>query len=105
MRVPKRIREEYEKLLKDVGEAKFYEHVLESGFSIKRHITMPEVKMLEQSNDFFSLYRTTGNNNYFRIGIILRRVAHKLYRDSFYADPKRPVDRRFLNIVKCDGYN
>jgi hypothetical protein len=100
MRVTKRIREEYETLLKDVGEARFYSHVFGNGVLARRHFERPENMMLDQSDAFFALFRTTGNRNYFTIGRILRRAAHKLYRDSRRHKPNYPESKCFMDIVK-----
>jgi hypothetical protein len=100
MRVTKRIREEYETLLKDVGEARFYSHVFGTGVLALRHFEHPENMMLDQSEAFFVLFRTTGNRNYFTIGRILRRAAHRLYRDGKRKNPEYPTNARFLASVK-----
>jgi hypothetical protein len=100
MRVTIRIRDEYEKLLKDVGEIKFFKHILGTGNIARRHFDYPEIMMLDQSEAFFALFRTTGNNNYFTIGRLLRRAAHKLYRDSKKKVPNYPVNKKFLDIVR-----
>jgi hypothetical protein len=99
MRVTKRIREEYEALLKDVGEAKFFSHVVVTGVLARTHFEYPENMMLDQAEAFFILYRTTGNRSYFTIGRLLRRAAHKIYRDSKRKNPDYPVNKRFLDSV------
>lgn len=101
MKVTKRIREEYEKLLSDVGEARFYSHVFGTGILARRHFDYPENMMLDQSEAFFALFRTTGNYNYFVIGRVLRRAAHKLYRDSRRKNQNYPANKRFLDVVRC----
>lgn len=100
MRVTKRIREEYESLLHNSGEDKFYRHVFGTGILARRHFDRPENMMLDQSEAFFALFRNTGNNNYFIIGKILRRVAHRLYRDIRRSIPEYPADNRFIDSVK-----
>ena len=100
MKVTKRVREEYETYLKDVGEDRFFIHLFENGISARKHYEYPEVTMLEQSEAFFSLFRTTGDSNYFVIGKILRRCAHRLYRDGKRRNPKYPVNKRFLDLIK-----
>jgi len=99
MRVTKRIRDEYETLLKDVGNSGFYSHILGTAVLARKHYEYPENTMLDQSESFFSFFRSTGNDNYFSIGIILRRVAHKLYRDSRRKNPEYPKNKRFLDII------
>jgi hypothetical protein len=100
MRVSVRIREEYETLLKDVGERRFYSHVIGTGVLARRHFEYPENMILDQSDAFFALYRSTGNRNFFNIGRILRRAAHKLYLQGCKKDPNYPVNARFLRIVR-----
>jgi hypothetical protein len=99
MRVDSKITKEYEALLRSVGEQAFYNRVLGSGVLSKRHAVHPEIVMLDQAQEFFALYRRTGNENYFTIGRILRRASHTLYRE-FHRECKYPVNGRFLNIVK-----
>ena len=99
MRVTKRIRDDYEALLKDVGEAKFFSHVVVTGVLSRSHFEFPENMMLDQSEAFFILFRTTGNQNYFIIGRLLRRAAHKIYRDSRKRSFEYPINKRFLDIV------
>ena len=100
MRVTKRIQEEYEKLLRDVGEGGFYDHILGTAVLARKHYDHPENTMMEQGEAFFCLFRTTGNENFFTIGKILRRAAHKLYRDSRNKDADYPANKRFLDIIK-----
>ena len=99
MRIDSKITKQYEALLRSVGEQTFYQRVLGSGVLSKRHDLHPEIVMLDQAEDFFALYRRTGNENYFTIGRILRRASHTLYRE-FHQKRGYPSNARFLNIVK-----
>jgi hypothetical protein len=99
MRISPRIKDEYEILLKEEGADRFYFHILNNGFVAKYNHKNPEVMMLNQSDSFFSLFRTTGNINFFTIGVLLRKAAHKLYRD-FRRKKTAPINRRFLQIVE-----
>lgn len=100
MRVTKRLRIEYEEFLKQRGEAGFYRHVLGTGLVSKYEIEQPEVMMMDQADAFFSLSLSTGKGEYFVIGKILRRAAHKLYRAFKRSDSQYPTNARFLNVVK-----
>jgi hypothetical protein len=100
VRVTKRIQTEYETLLRDVGEDRFYQHVFENGVSSRKHYDHPEIIMLEQSESCFCVFWTTGDHNYFTIGKILRRCSHKLYRDGKKKNPEYPVNKKFLDLVK-----
>jgi hypothetical protein len=99
MRVDSKISKQYEALLKSVGEQNFYNRVLGSGVLSKRDAVHPEIVMLDQAEEFFALYRRTGNENYFTIGRVLRRASHTLYRE-FHREHGFPNNARFLNIVK-----
>lgn len=99
MGIPRSIREEYEKLLIDVGEDRFFKHILSTGILAGSHFDCPEIIMLDQAESFFSLFRTTGNTNYFTIGRLLRRISHKLYREN-HKKNSQPMNKRFLNSVK-----
>ena len=69
------------------------------GLGVKRSVQVqnPEVEMLDLSESFFTLYRRTGEEKYFKLGRILRRAAHRLYRE-FLRDKRS--NGRFLNLVK-----
>jgi hypothetical protein len=100
MKITRRIREEYETLLKKIGERRFFKHVLNYGHLAKKHVKHPENIMLDHSDAFFALFRSTGNVSYFMIGKILRRAAHKLYRHSREKDKDYPINTKFLDIVR-----
>ncbi|NJO18373.1 MAG: hypothetical protein HC877_22365 [Thioploca sp.] len=100
MRINKRIRVEYETLLKQVGEEKFCSHIVDSGLIAKKEYENPEIIMLDQSEAFFALFRTTGNDIYFTIAKLLRKAAHKLYRILRKKDKNHPKNKRFIQIVK-----
>lgn len=99
MQLTTKIRDEYEALFKSIGADGFFKHVLGVGSSARKHLDYPEITMLDQAESFFALYRSTGNCNYFAIGKILRRVAHKLYRDGRKKIEKYPSNRRFLSVI------
>jgi hypothetical protein len=98
MHVVPRLQEEYETFLIRYGEDKLYEFLLKSGSLAKAHFEHPELMMIDQSLGFFSLFRKTGNQNYFTIGRVLRRVSHKIYRENKKAG-LTPVNNKFLNLV------
>ena len=99
-RVTNRVRDEYEQILLKQGEEKVYRHALGSGaINVENH-QFPEIVILNQAEAFFSLYRQTGNQNYFIIGKALRRAAHKLYRQLIKSYEDYPVNMRFLNVIR-----
>lgn len=96
-KVTKRIKDQYENVLDSEGEDQFYRFVL--GHATLNIRNRAEVVILDQSDSFFSLSRSTGNIKYFTIGKILRRAAHKLYREARRRTPDYPINNKFLNIV------
>ena len=100
MRITRKIKQDYETLLKNVGELKFYRRVLGSCIISAHENEHPEIMMLDQAEDFFALYRRTGNDNYFTIGKILRRASHTLYREFHRSTDEFPRNARFLNVIK-----
>jgi hypothetical protein len=99
MRIVQKIKNEYEKLLISKGEEYFYKYAIGCGFMDRSKNDQSEILMLDKADAFFVLFRQTGNNNYFIIGKVLRRAAHRLYRDRLRSNIDA-VNVRFLNIVK-----
>ncbi len=100
-RITNRLRDEYEAILKQDGEDKVYRHALgTSAINIARY-QFPEIVLLDQSEGFFSLFRQTGNDNYFIIGRALRKAAHKLYRQLRRTNSNYPENMRFLDLIRC----
>ena len=105
MGTPKKISDtlasEYIELLQKVGEEGLYKRtlgVLDAGSKIEN----PDLEVLEFSEAFFSKYRATGEEAYFIIGKILRKAAHKIYRQLLEKDKAKKINTKFLNLVKND---
>lgn len=96
MRLTKPIRDEYVKLLESKGQGEFLKFVLKASFDAQ---ISPHAILLEQSDQFFSLFRSSGLDKYFTIGILLRRAAHFIYRKYLKKYPKGPKDKRFLQAL------
>lgn len=99
LRVTKRTIEQYESLLAS-GQEKLYRHVLGSSIVNKNQCEYPELMVLDHSDAFFALHRRTGEKKHFVIGKILRKAAHKLYREFRRMNSEYPTNMRFLNVVK-----
>lgn len=70
-----------------IDKDKFYRDLLVDAFNKLIFISKgdfrgmtPEIEYLEQYNQFIILYRRDGDEGYFEIAKIFRRVAHKVYR-------------------------
>ncbi len=99
-RVSKKVQEEYEDRLAEKGSTDFYRHIIGSAIINIGQFDTPEEYYLNQSEAFVILYRQTGNGNYLDISRILRRAAHRLYRQYMRMHMREKNDR-FLNLVKC----
>jgi len=100
MRVAKKLKVNYEKLLVQKGEEHFYKCAVGSGFMDRLNCKHSEILVLDRAEAFFTLFRQTGNDNYFTIGKILRKAAHRLYRDRFRSSQEPETNSRFLHLVK-----
>ncbi len=92
--LPRDLCDTYELKLLAKGDDGFYKYILGSAFNSRVDHEHPDVTLLSVSESFFSLFRQTGNDNYFTIGRIMRRAAHRLHRTLGH-----PTDDRFLHIV------
>lgn len=86
----------YVNLLKSRGINNTYKYLIESDMLFDFDSKYP-LEMLEVSQGFFSLYRTSGNNDYFELGKVLRRAAHTLYRRNLIKN--KIINNKFLNLV------
>jgi len=84
----------YELKLLAKGDEGFYKYVLGSAFNTKADYEHPDVVLLDAAESFFAIFRQTGNDNYFTIGRIMRRAAHRLHRTL-----GKQADNRFLRII------
>lgn len=100
MRLAKKLKQEYENLLISKGEEYFYKYAVGSGFMDRSNYERSEILMLDRAEAFFILFRQTGNDNYFTIGRILRKAAHRLYRNRIQSMEEPEVNARFLYLVK-----
>ena len=92
--LPRDLCDTYELKLLAKGDEGFYKYVLGSAFNSKAEHAYPDVKLLNVSESFFALFRQTGNENYFTIGRIMRRAAHRLHRTL-----GEQTDERFLHMI------
>lgn len=82
------------------GEEGLYNFLKKNSFLRLSEQPALENEFIETSEDFFSLYRTTGNENYFILGKILRRVGHAVYRQGFKVNPSKKINKKkFLNLL------
>jgi hypothetical protein len=96
--------EEYSSIYSSRGGEKLYRYIIGKGIILSSEIAYPELILLDQSEKFFILYRKTGDVKNFEIATILRRAAHKIYREfaRMYKrnDLDYPINNRFLNIIR-----
>lgn len=98
--INKRIQAEYEARLKKTGEEGLYRHILGQAIINKGDMIHPEIIIMDHADAFFAAFRRTGNENFFTIGRILRRAAHRLFRELRRMNKDYPNNSRFLRLVK-----
>lgn len=96
----KKIADTYLKLFKSKGEQGFYKYIIAAGISRRVLVDNPEVEILDLSDDFLTLFRRTGEHDYFIMSKILRKAAHKLYRQFLQINKNKPTNYRFLQAIK-----
>ena len=100
MRLSAKLKQSYEELLVCKGEEYFYRYILGTAVIAKASISDVENSLLDTAEAFFSTARQTGNENFFVIGRVLRKAAHKLYRESLKSSGKiTGGNKRFLQLV------
>lgn len=90
----------YESIIDSNGEDGLYTYLLDHFTKLIEDDSNLEIRILENSENFFQLYRQTGEDIHFTLGKILRRVSHSIYRKTlkFYKN-KRPNYKKFINII------
>lgn len=96
---------EISKTLLDVlslnGEDGLHDYLCRAADKILAVEEFPEADLIELSDKFFSLYRSTGEENFFTLGKVLRKSAHTVYRKSFKFYPNKKINtKKFLNLIK-----
>jgi hypothetical protein len=99
-KITKETQEEYEARLKKAGEDGLYRYVIGQAILHSGDVLHPDILILDTADAFFAAYRRTGNDNLFTIGRILRRAAHRLYRELHKMRDNYPENGRFLRLVK-----
>lgn len=87
--------------LKKHGIEKSYRVLLGSSI-IKKILESQDAdeQMLDVSKYFFSLYRRSGDERYFDLGKIYRRVAHTLHRKLLKLDNNKKSNDKFIRMVR-----
>lgn len=93
-------REKYINFFDTYGEEGLYKRIVGSGLLSSAQIPDPEVRILDDSEGFFILFRRSGEEKFFVIGKVLRRAAHVIYRELMRQNKDRkPNFQRFLNAI------
>lgn len=90
----------YLEYLKKHGEQILYKRTVGEG--LIAIVDNPEIDflLLDYSDSFFTLYRKTGEEEYFTLGKILRRAAHVIYRQIMKQNENRLPNNRFLYMIQ-----
>lgn len=99
-KISKKTIEECVKVFSNRGDTGLYKWAVGNAIISIQHNKYPESDLLNYSNHFFSLARGNGDDSYFIIGRVLRRAAHKVYRALLPIHEDRPINAKFLNLLK-----
>lgn len=99
-KISKELAEEYLELLQKIGEEGLYQRTLGVMNIPTDKMENPDIEVLDFSDAFISRYRSTGEEAYLTIGKILRKAAHKIYRNLLEKDKTKKINTRFLNLIK-----
>lgn len=87
-------------LLAKSGEEGLYKYLKNTALSKMLEQPGLEIEFIDTAEDFFSLYRFTGEDKYFILGKVLRRVGHAVYRHGLKVDITKKVNKKkFLNLL------
>ena len=90
----------YSEMLSGLGDNNFHSRLVGQGimrFALK--IEFPDLELLDLADSFFAASRVKDDEALFRIGRIMRRAAHTLYRHLAKVR-KTNNSSRFLQLVK-----
>jgi hypothetical protein len=88
-------------LLAKNGEEGLYNYFKDTAFKKISEQPNLEEEFINISEEFFALYRSTGEEKYFVLGKILRRVGHAVYRCGFRMNPLKKINKKkFINLLK-----
>ena len=83
--------------LRQFGEEQLYQKILLE--SLASSSTKPELDLLDLSEEFFKVFRRSGEDCFFIIAKLLRRAAHVIYRQRLKTQQTSVNHKRFLNYV------
>jgi hypothetical protein len=85
--------------LQKYGEDGLVQKIYEDCIATPDELVGVENNLLDFSLSFFSMFRSKGEEEYFKLGCVLRRAAHMIYRFNLKYH-KIPSNERFLNLIK-----
>lgn len=102
-KIPQSVIDNFVKVLTNKKEDGLFKYAIALGIYISTDIKQdqsPELEILDMSDRFLMLYRRTGIEDYLIISKILRKAAHRLYRQFSRIYSWKLSNKRFLNLVK-----
>lgn len=91
---------DFEKALVEKGDEEFYMELVSRAIKSADGTYSPEILMMSMSDKFFTMYKASANDIYYRLGKIFRRAANKVYRFYLYSKPGYEKNNKFLNVIK-----
>jgi hypothetical protein len=100
-KISQKVKNTHVNMLNKFGEQGLYERLVGAGMTQAAKIKHPEITVLNLSDSFYALYRSTGDQNYAIISKALRKAAHTIHRQLKRggADPlDNKTYKRFLTL-------
>ena len=100
-KISEKVKSTHVNLLNKFGEQGLYERSVGAGMTQAAKIKHPEITVLNLSDSFYALYRSTGEQDYAIISRALRKAAHTIHRQlkKSGADPLDiKSNKRFLTL-------
>ena len=98
IKISDEVRDSYVHLLKAFGEDGLFKRSIGLALKQSANIKNPDIGMLDLSEEFFTLYRRTGDDAYAAISRALKRSAHVVHRELLRQNSKKKPSNRFLTL-------
>lgn len=98
--ISNKVKTEYLHTLRKHGHEAAYRRAIGNAFIRLKDTNHPEIELLDLSEAFLTLYRRSGDGNYFALSRIIRRAAHAVYRELLRMGHNDEINARFLNVVR-----
>lgn len=92
---------QYIEILKNQGYEGLFQRAFDKIFPILGNSPDADIQLLDLAESFFSLFRRTGEEDYFVVGRALRRAAHAINRELLKKNKDKKINlKKFITRIK-----